>query len=169
MTAKVVSTYNRHSQVVGGLEIPCKLIFTAESAPVETLRMLLISIFLMVDRALILFLLGKVVRGAFRSRVHKGANMVLQIFLHNVYYVMQICFSVSDTFVSLLSDTDLKSADDSDMNGHYPTGQPQSPTHYPVPPCPREMYGQGMYSTIYDEQVHHDAPAICNHGPSPQR
>ena len=54
-------------------------------------------------------------------------------------------------FISLFSG-DVSTTNDPDMNGHYP------PPHYPAessrpPPCPREMYGQDMYSTIGEKQV----------------
>ena len=60
-------------------------------------------------------------------------------------------------FISLFAG-DVSTTNDPDMNGHYPPGISQSPTHYIMessrpPPCPREMYGQGMYTTVHDEQV----------------
>ena len=41
MIAKVLSTNYRHSQVAGGLEIPCKFIVTTESVLIETLKTLI--------------------------------------------------------------------------------------------------------------------------------
>ncbi|XP_060574389.1 LOW QUALITY PROTEIN: unconventional myosin-XVI-like, partial [Ruditapes philippinarum] len=51
--------------------------------------------------------------------------------------------------------------EEDNMNGHLQRGLPPTPhgTHYDQsrpPPTPKEMYSQGMYATIEEQNLHHD-------------